>query len=304
MDTLHTFCEVSYAMVPYTAEFWKILSSLFVVVPPLLSLRRLHMMQQPKKLQLRWQATAGSWLLVMTGLGSAGFHATMCYHAKLLDEIPMLLLLSIAFVNLAGAHPWTRTPNRAFAAHAMYSGSLVSVVSLTTRWHVLLVTGFVVGIIGLLIGFLTKGGASKIVCRLSCRVLLLVILSGVAREIESNLCLVWPEVWMLHNLWHVGMAFAANDLCSTVYLYRVEVFGADAVVQDADEKARGQLVPFFMSPALRQPSLADMSCWAERVRAGRRRQAHSVTWQSPSTTRKPRPSVSPPRSRAHGKKTD
>ena len=79
------WCEQNYAVTPFIAEFWNTLSSLTMVVAGLigLSTRRFS-----REIRLAFA------LLVLVGLGSIAFHGTLRFELQMLDELPMLYLVT------------------------------------------------------------------------------------------------------------------------------------------------------------------------------------------------------------------
>ena len=79
------WCEQNYAVTPWVAEFWNTLSSLAMVAAGLLGLltRRFG-----RGVRLAFG------LLVLVGLGSIAFHGTLRFELQMLDELPMLYLVT------------------------------------------------------------------------------------------------------------------------------------------------------------------------------------------------------------------
>jgi dihydroceramidase len=79
------WCEQNYTITPFVAEFWNTLSSLAMVTAGLMGLfsRRFA-----KEIRLAFA------LLVLVGLGSVAFHATLRFELQMLDELPMLYLVT------------------------------------------------------------------------------------------------------------------------------------------------------------------------------------------------------------------
>ena len=93
VDANIQWCEEDYAVSPYIAEFWNTLSSLYLVV---LGIFGIIMVRRKASTELRFVFCWSS--LMVVGIGSTLFHATMRYHAQVLDELPMVLgNLSILF---------------------------------------------------------------------------------------------------------------------------------------------------------------------------------------------------------------
>ena len=148
-DSLHTFCEPSYVLTEYAAEPINALGSVTYIVFGLINLSRLYSMGQP----LCWRATAGWWALTFVGFGSVFFHSTMRYHAELLDEIPMLILVGCGSIQVSDVHPWGKRKWRGvslFDAIVIGGISAFTAIYLITRIFGLFITGFTVGTIFLL----------------------------------------------------------------------------------------------------------------------------------------------------------
>jgi dihydroceramidase len=79
------WCEANYAVTPWVAEFWNTVSSLSMVVAGVvgLSLRR-----------FAGEVRAAFALLALVGLGSIAFHGTLRFGLQMLDELPMLYLVT------------------------------------------------------------------------------------------------------------------------------------------------------------------------------------------------------------------
>jgi len=79
------WCEQNYVITPWIAEFWNTLSSLAMVAAGLVGLwtRRFG-----GEVRLAFA------LLVVVGLGSIAFHGTLRFELQMLDELPMLYLVT------------------------------------------------------------------------------------------------------------------------------------------------------------------------------------------------------------------
>ena len=256
VDALHTFCEPSYAAHPYIAELWNSISGLVFVFAGAYNLYKLHR----TKLRMRWQATAGWWCLIVDGLGSSAFHATMRYDAELGDELPMLVTIGVAWGMMVGAHPWTRTrkagydfpdqtwqvgpvkltqKQRAFIAWCFGVGGnlLIACLYIATRRYALFVTGFTFGAVVLLIAFLTSDARAISYDRawyLGKRAAWGTIGGRLVWEVENHLCFLYSWMWVLHSIFHIWLCIAANDLFNGLIHYRIETLGANGVVHCED----------------------------------------------------------------------
>jgi dihydroceramidase len=79
------WCEQNYAVTPWVAEFWNTLSSLAIVAAGLVGLRTRRFAPEVRL------AFA---LLTLVGLGSIAFHGTLRFELQMLDELPMLYLVT------------------------------------------------------------------------------------------------------------------------------------------------------------------------------------------------------------------
>ena len=95
------WCEVNYQVTPYVAELWNTLSSLAMVLAGALGcwLNR-------RALPRRFLAAYG--LLMVVGFGSIAFHATLRFELQMLDELPMLYLVTFIVYLLVERGPIRR----------------------------------------------------------------------------------------------------------------------------------------------------------------------------------------------------
>ena len=122
------WCEANYAFTPYVAELFNTLSSLAMVAVGAIGLA-LHR----RVLERRFLFAFG--LLCLVGLGSIAFHATLRFELQMLDELPMVYLVTlIAYILLEDR------PSRRFGAWlpAVLIGYviLITVLASTTRGEV------------------------------------------------------------------------------------------------------------------------------------------------------------------------
>jgi dihydroceramidase len=79
------WCERNYAVSAYVCEFFNTVSSLAMVTAGVFGLARSR---------LEGQVRVAFGLLALVGLGSMAFHATLRFEFQLLDELPMLYLVT------------------------------------------------------------------------------------------------------------------------------------------------------------------------------------------------------------------
>ena len=79
------WCEQNYAVTPFVAEFWNTVSSLAMVTAGLVGL-------SSRRFAREIRVAFG--LLGVVGLGSIAFHGTLRFELQMLDELPMLYLVT------------------------------------------------------------------------------------------------------------------------------------------------------------------------------------------------------------------
>ena len=79
------WCEQNYVVTRFVAEFWNTVSSLAMVAAGLVGL-------STRRFAREIRVAFG--LLVLVGLGSVAFHATLRFELQMLDELPMLYLVT------------------------------------------------------------------------------------------------------------------------------------------------------------------------------------------------------------------
>eukprot|EP00475_Leptophrys_vorax_P017235 TRINITY_DN23870_c1_g1_i1.p1 TRINITY_DN23870_c1_g1~~TRINITY_DN23870_c1_g1_i1.p1 ORF type:complete len:274 (-),score=65.21 TRINITY_DN23870_c1_g1_i1:45-866(-) len=86
------WCENNYEVSPYFAEFYNTFSNiLFIIVPPLMMyLFRSYSMHITSDVDILWL------LLILVGIGSGYFHATLSLSGQLVDELAILWVLLAA----------------------------------------------------------------------------------------------------------------------------------------------------------------------------------------------------------------
>jgi dihydroceramidase len=82
------WCEVNYAVTPYVCEFFNTFSSLTIVAAGALGALLHRRILEPRLL-------AAFVLLALVGVGSIAFHATLHFELQMLDELPMLYLVTL-----------------------------------------------------------------------------------------------------------------------------------------------------------------------------------------------------------------
>ena len=87
------FCERDYQYSPYVAEFWNTLSSIWIVLLPLLGLLYSNPTGE-RRFKVAYMT------LIIVGLGSVTLHLTLAAIGQSFDELPMLWMCASIFYNL------------------------------------------------------------------------------------------------------------------------------------------------------------------------------------------------------------
>ncbi|KAJ3036812.1 Alkaline ceramidase 3 [Rhizophlyctis rosea] len=83
------WCEENYIVTYYLAELWNSISNLCFLIWPLTGMYTCYKMRAEKRFYLSYAA------LILVGTGSFLFHGTLTYAMQLLDELPMVLMISV-----------------------------------------------------------------------------------------------------------------------------------------------------------------------------------------------------------------
>ncbi|CEO99199.1 hypothetical protein PBRA_001105 [Plasmodiophora brassicae] len=206
------WCEDDYVFTPYVAEFANSLSSLAMCVVGICG-ARLH-----RRAPLPFQCVFAS--IILVGIGSALFHATLMYEMQMLDELPMLFvvaaLLDILLEAYNGVEPsfWTRA---AIGAHTACVCGLVATTSGSIQFAVFHLTFGTMEILCLYIMFKVflrrrHGGADARMTSLFTQGIGLYAFGVSCWLIDLNLCIFinggehsWlPFDMYLHAWWHLA----------------------------------------------------------------------------------------------------
>jgi dihydroceramidase len=119
------WCEANYLYSPYLCELFNTLSSLAIVLAGFFGVW-FHRGVLQRRFLLAFLA------LLMVGIGSVAFHATLRFELQMLDELPMLWLALVMIYTLIENQP-TRRFGPWFPALLVIHGMLVSLLVLFTR---------------------------------------------------------------------------------------------------------------------------------------------------------------------------
>ncbi|KAK9893935.1 alkaline phytoceramidase [Cystobasidium minutum MCA 4210] len=95
------FCEENYAITPFIAEFWNTISNGAYIILGALGLHYAKQENLPPRVM------ACHWALIVLGIGSAIFHATLMKTAMMMDDLPMMWLVSVLVYCTVHTDPTT-----------------------------------------------------------------------------------------------------------------------------------------------------------------------------------------------------
>eukprot|EP00466_Bigelowiella_natans_P015386 jgi/Bigna1/89336/estExt_fgenesh1_pg.C_470091 len=232
-DSSVDFCEESYTLSPYIAEFWNSISSLVFVF------LGLYGFVETVKLNTRWIYPALFSTLALIGIGSTIFHGTMRWWGELWDELPMLLLGLLYLVSLAGCHSVTTGTKGVYFYSAIITFLIAVVVAYVKFkvYEIFLHSFTVLILLALAITILSRPKSRNL------QILLFMIVGelGTAKafwSLDHQLCGLSPVIPYFHVVWHVLAAFAAYHYVIFLLALRYEKRGHSSVFADEDGPSR------------------------------------------------------------------
>jgi len=194
------WCERNHQLSFYIAEFFNSTSNVVTVLAGFLLYIQAHMM----KLEARYKLAA--LFLVLVGLGSFAFHATLQFEAQLFDELPMLfmqlvysyIVMETFTTRFAKALPWvTWTFGLVYSVLHVY-------YRLVIVFHIVFGASLLPGVL-FPIRFASR---DPIVKMLYTKAMVSFSMSFALWKIDQVFC---PDIekLYLHAFWHVGSAWTA-----------------------------------------------------------------------------------------------
>ncbi|KAI8967726.1 ceramidase [Mycotypha africana] len=198
------WCEENYAHSYYIAEFWNTISSLAMVVLGLLGVALHHR-------SLGWKLSISYLLIVVVGIGSVLFHATLQFEHQMWDEVPMVWTACYLLWVLLGEHgDYGKRKNSYGIGILLYCAFATYVTSMnkgTTQFFMFQTSfGFVMWSDLYLVYQLYKKARPETL-KLFQQGTVFLIFAITVWLIDSNLCFVYQYLPnpQLHAWWHVLM---------------------------------------------------------------------------------------------------
>jgi len=216
------WCEDNYTVSPYIAEFVNTFSNiLFIIVPPLLiHLHRPYAKRCGQGIHMMWV------LLIVVGVCSAYFHATLSLLGQLLDEIAILWVIMAGFAmwfpKQAFPSKWRDSPDgrRKFSYLCFTLTILLTLMGFMQP----VVNAFILMTLGLptmlLLRHELKQADDDQVLSLGRRTIYLWVLAVVCWVNDRVFCSFWAGIGFpyLHGAWHV-LVFLASYAAVVLFAY-------------------------------------------------------------------------------------
>ncbi|CAF1509934.1 unnamed protein product [Rotaria sp. Silwood1] len=206
------WCEPNYVVSEYIAEFWNTVSNIFFfLVPPLMIfLFRPYSKRVANGIAILWI------LVIIIGIGSVYFHATLSLVGQLVDEISILWVLTIGYALFLPANYLPRS----FRVHRhrfVYSCIIFALVITCFSFVYPYANAFALMILGLpAIGFiilhLLRCDNSRIK-NLGIHCFLMWVIAVIIWISDRVFCSYWLSISFpyLHSIWHVLILFSSNE---------------------------------------------------------------------------------------------
>lgn len=119
------WCEENYAVTSYLAEFWNTISNWVFLIPPFFG----AVLTWEYKIERRYTLAFVSLLVI--GIGSSCFHATLLYEMQLLDELPMIYGTCVLIFCICHCSHRPRDHNQTLTLCLIVCCAMITLVYLT-----------------------------------------------------------------------------------------------------------------------------------------------------------------------------
>ncbi|CAF3129900.1 unnamed protein product [Rotaria sp. Silwood2] len=200
------WCEPNYVVSEYIAEFWNTVSNIFFfLVPPLMIfLFRPYSKRVANGIAILWI------LLIIIGIGSVYFHATLSLAGQLLDEISILWVLVIGYALFL---PATYLPRSFRVQRCIIFALVITCFSFVYPYA----NAFALMLLGLpATGFIILHFSrcdNPRVKHLGIHCLVMWIIAVTIWISDRMFCSYWLSISFpyLHSIWHVLILFSSNE---------------------------------------------------------------------------------------------
>lgn len=194
---VHQFCEPKYATSQYVAEFYNSISSFIYVFAAAYVLSKREARRDPMIF-----CTGVS--VAVIGVGSVAFHGTMLFEYELCDEVPMLIMISIALLNKCGCHPLLLTRGRCLGFGLLVTCSCVTTIVVYAKYAIyeFFVAAFTVLVVLDTALACTWRSRQRVTTWAMYMSVACIVVGKLVWEVEVRFCSTDQRVWPLHVVWH------------------------------------------------------------------------------------------------------
>ncbi|KAI8886995.1 alkaline phytoceramidase family protein [Backusella circina FSU 941] len=218
------WCEENYTHSYYIAEFWNTISSLAMVALGFLGVALHHK-------SLGWKLSPSYLMIVVVGIGSVLFHATLQFEHQMWDEVPMVWTACYLFWVLLDEFGYVgNVYTIAIALYCAFATFVTSSNSGTTQFIMFQVSfGLVMWSDLYFVWKLYKNVSSNQIRELFHTGTKFLVLAIGVWLFDSNLCSVFEYIPnpQLHAWWHVWM-------CTSLHYFFVAC-GHESVIRSGDK---------------------------------------------------------------------
>ncbi|KAI8149400.1 alkaline phytoceramidase family protein [Fennellomyces sp. T-0311] len=233
------WCESNYTHSYYVAEFWNTVSSLAMVFLGALGVLLHHR-------SLGWRLSSSYLLIVVVGIGSVLFHATLQFEHQMWDEVPMVWTACYLCYVLLDEHGY-RGPHYAIgmAAYCAFATYVTSQSKGSTQFFMFQSSfGCVMWSCLWFVWKMYRATQNQEIVRLFHRGSLFLVLALAVWLFDKNMCYVYREYNLfnpqLHAWWHVLM-------CASLHYFYVAC-GHETVLDQKPKIAYfAHLIPYVQT---------------------------------------------------------
>lgn len=193
--SLYSFCERKYELSPFIAEGTNTLSSSIYIIHGMLGFCK----TRDFYISLMYS------ILILIGIGSILFHATLQYSAEMVDEISMILFLSVSFIS---------KPQNTLSVKIAVCLCTIASITLYAMYQLYSVfLSIFFSMVGFeLLFYIRMSSAYEPCCYNAYSALILMSLGLIVWVSENMYCDKFEYVYILHSVWHILSSFGAVNI--------------------------------------------------------------------------------------------
>lgn len=194
------WCEANYVVAPHIAEFYNTVSNVLFVV---LGVRGMVL---ARRCALPARAVALYACLILIGLASAYFHATLSFFGQFLDEFAIMVAFLVAITRYV--------PAAAAAALGVVLAALMLAVPLAAAPALILCGSGTARIL-----YLGNARTSNVAAKTLYRRTIVLWIAAVCVWVLDRVACDWVAPLYLHAVWHLLVLFVAHSAITLGFLF-------------------------------------------------------------------------------------